>query len=274
MQRTQEKRTNRLRCFFTKSTRIRTASGCQNISLQINRPVQNIATCCTTELASNLHYKMKQMLQALTRPCMADNSDKQQDIRQWLSSPGGQSNNTNPSRRRRVMSTSDSEEERTMLKRKPQAPQLQQRSATVQATANADFARDGHVVTVESSPEDHRADMGGAFEQQRQISGNQQRRTAACNNVPQMHAANNTHRTPHARQPQRRCRGRYVEASESSALTDSDSSCVESDTNARSQYRDAILGVRNANRARQQMRALTQSCPTCARFESFLQSFL
>jgi hypothetical protein len=79
-------------------------------------------------------------------------------------------------------------------------------------------------------------------------------------------------RTQHVQLPQRRCR--VPEASESSAVTDSDSSCVETDTNARSQYRDAILGVRNAMRGRQQMRARTEHCPVCAQFASFLAHFL
>jgi hypothetical protein len=72
--------------------------------------------------------------------------------------------------------------------------------------------------------------------------------------------------------PQRRMR--QAEAAESSAETDDDSSCVESDTNARSQYRAAILGVRNANRARQQMRSNTQRCPICAQFAAYLIHFM
>lgn len=191
----------------------------------------------------------------------------QRDIRQWMSSPGTPSSFSTPKRRRRVMTTSDSEEDRGQHSRQAQTPQTQPRPAT-QASAAAAIARDGHVVILETSSDDSGA------EQQQLISGHHQRqnRRAAGNDVPMSHAANINH-APRARLPQRRRIMPEPEAAESSAETDSDSSCVETDTNARSQYRDAILGVRNAQRARQQMRTRTQSCPTCALFASFLRAF-
>jgi len=197
----------------------------------------------------------------------------QRDIRQWMSSPGTPSGFSTPKRRRRVMTTSDSEEDRGQHSRQAQTPQTLPRQAS-QGSAAAAIARDGHVVILESSSDDMRAaDVSGA-EQQQLISGHHQRqnRRAAGNDVSMSHAANINH-APRARLPQRRRSMPEEEAAESSAETDSDSSCVETDTNARSQYRDAILGVRNAQRARQQIRTRTQSCPTCALFASFLRAF-
>jgi len=54
----------------------------------------------------------------------------------------------------------------------------------------------------------------------------------------------------------------------------SGSSCAESAEDAQSLYRSAILGVRNANRARQQARAATVNCPVCAKFAAVLEHFL
>lgn len=197
----------------------------------------------------------------------------QQDIRQWLSSPGTPSSITAPKRRRRVMTTSDSEEDRGQHSRQAQTPETLPRPAS-QASAGSAIARDGNVVIIETDSDDMRAAAVGGAEQQQLITSHHQmqHRRAAGNDVPMSHAANINH-TPRARLLQRRCSIPVAEASESSVETDSDSSCVETDTNARSQYRDAILGVRNAQRARQQLRARTQSCPTCALFASFLQAF-
>jgi hypothetical protein len=76
-------------------------------------------------------------------------------------------------------------------------------------------------------------------------------------------------------QPQRRRQRRSmdVEAAESSAITD-DSECIESVTDAADLYRSAITGVRGARQARQQQRTLTEHCPVCAKFASYLQHFI
>lgn len=212
---------------------------------------------------------------------MPGNDGQQQDIRKYLSAPAAQSSRKQPKRRRRVMSTSDSEMERSMHSGQHQTPETQQHAVAAQESAQAATASDGEVVILETSSDsdDMRAAAGCGSElqqpcQSRGLPHQQHQRRAAGNHVPMSPTAN-TNNTPRARPPQRRRRRlEAVEAIESSALTDSDSSCADTDTNARSQYRDAILGVRSAQRARQQMRARTQSCPTCALFTSFLQAFL
>ena len=205
---------------------------------------------------------------------MSNNGSQQQDIRTWLTSSGDRSSKPAPKRRRRVMSTSDSEAERSMHSHQPMTPQMQPSAAAAQESAEAATARDGEVIIVETSSDDLRAEAEGSLGQRQLNTGHLQRqlRRDAGSHAPLSPTAN--HHTPRARAPQRRRIRRAEEASESSALTDSDSSCVESDTNTRSQYRDAILGVRNAQFARRQMRARNQTCPTCALFASFLQAFL
>ena len=61
---------------------------------------------------------------------------------------------------------------------------------------------------------------------------------------------------------------------EENNLPSSGSSCAESGEDAQSLYRSAILGVRNANRARQQVRAATVNCPVCAKLAAVLEHFL
>jgi hypothetical protein len=205
---------------------------------------------------------------------MSNNSSQQQDIRRWLNSSGNYSSQPAPRRRRRVMSTSDSEAERSMRSHQPMTPQMQPSTAEAQESAEAATAREGGVIIVETSTDDMCAAAEGSLEQRQPNTGNLQRQLRRDAGGHDLLSPTENHHTPRARAPQRRRIRRAVEASESSALTDSDSSCVESDTNARSLYRDAILGVRNAQFARRQMRASNQSCPTCALFASFLQAFL
>jgi hypothetical protein len=209
-----------------------------------------------------------------------DGKDKQQDIRQWLSPPRGSSSNSTPARRRRVMSTSESEAERIQHHPGGNAAAAGNDADTqVPIAANPPQPiRGDDVVVLETSAESsddmwirppvrERSEAGHNQQvQQDHIAG---RRTAR-------NPARNTTRRPRPdAQPQRpQRRMRQAEAVESSVETDDDSSCVESDTNARSQYRDAILGVRNANRGRQQMRANTQRCPVCAQFSAFLIHFM
>jgi hypothetical protein len=78
---------------------------------------------------------------------------------------------------------------------------------------------------------------------------------------------------PHQTTP--RQRRRLEAAAEESGASDDDSSeCIESDTNAQDLYRAAIRGVRNARQARQQIRSVTEHCPVCSRFASFLAHFM
>ena len=61
---------------------------------------------------------------------------------------------------------------------------------------------------------------------------------------------------------------------EEKKLPSSGSSCAESGEDAQSLYRSAILGVRNANHARQQARTATVNCPVCAKLAAVLEHFL
>ena len=201
--------------------------------------------------------------------------DKQQDIRKWLSPPRASSSNTTPSRRRRVMSTSDSEDERAHYHPGGNAAG-NDADTQVPITANTPQPiRIDDVVVLETSAESSDDMWIRPPVRERSEASQQQQGHIAGRRTARNPARNTTRRPRPDAQPQRpQRRMRPAEAAESSAETDDDSSCVESDTNARSQYRDAILGVRNANRARQQMRANTQRCPVCAQFAAFLIHFM
>ena len=201
--------------------------------------------------------------------------DKQQDIRKWLSPPRASSSNTTPSRRRLVMSTSDSEDERAQYH--PGGNTAGNDADTqVPITANTPQPiRIDDVVVLETSAESSDDVWIRPPVRERSEASQQQQGHIAGRRTARNPARNTTRRPRPDAQPQRpQRRMRPAEAAESSAETDDDSSCVESDTNARSQYRDAIFGVRNANRARQQMRANTQRCPVCAQFAAFLIHFM
>ena len=188
---------------------------------------------------------------------------------------------TQPTRRRRVMSTSASDDEETINTNTSRTSRLQHRWATEHGETNhSEEALDADVVIVVESSADEvsdrhrpavRTDKGRianvcdqpAGIQAHAISGNRVSRTR----MPQS-AANRLRMTPTHRTLQ-------AEASETSSLTtegSESSSCVETDT--RTQYRDAILGVSNARQARLQMRGRTQVCPTCALFASFMGNFI
>jgi hypothetical protein len=65
-----------------------------------------------------------------------------------------------------------------------------------------------------------------------------------------------------------------AESSDDSSDANESSECIESDTNAQIQYREAIMGVRSARMARAQMRAATSHCPVCALFADYLAHFV
>jgi hypothetical protein len=169
------------------------------------------------------------------------------------------------------MSTSDSEQERTHY----QPGGNTAANVVPNASNTPPPIRGDDVVVLETSAASsddmwiRRPVRAASHEQQVQ-----QGQTAGSRTVRNS-ARNTPRRSRPEAQPQRpQRRMRQAEAAESSAETDDDSSCVESDTNARSQYRDAILGVRNATRARQQMRSNTQRCPICAQFAAYLIHFM
>jgi hypothetical protein len=187
-----------------------------------------------------------------------------------------------PERRRRVMLSSGSEEELTMNTSASRTPQLQQRIASGNGEGHhVGETRDANVVVLESSSDEEsdrqrpvlRTDGGRQSGANGQEAGRQAQahcgagvsRTRMPLTVVNSHHVPPSHRSQHA------------EASESSLLPtedDESSPCVEFDTDARSQYRDAILGVSNAHRARHQMRGRSQVCPTCSLFASFMGNFI
>jgi hypothetical protein len=86
---------------------------------------------------------------------------------------------------------------------------------------------------------------------------------------------NRRRQQPQPQQTTPRQRRRLEAAAVESAASDDDSSeCVESDTNAQDLYRAAIRGVRNARQARQQNRSVTEHCPVCSKFATFLAHFM
>jgi hypothetical protein len=242
--------------------------------LHIVASTMNCYICCCSRLRvkrTYLHTKHSTL-------SIMDVKDKQQDIRKWLSPPRGSSSNTTPSRRRRVMSTSDSEDERTQHQPGGVAAENVADMHVPNATVTLPPICVEDVVVLDTSAESS-DDMWIRPPARERSEANHEQQSREGNTVGRRTSrisARNTTRRPRPegqpRRPQRRMR--QAEAAESSAETDEDSSCIESDTNARSQYRDAILGVRNATRARQQMRANTQRCPICAQFAAYLIHFM
>jgi hypothetical protein len=230
---------------------------------------------------------------------MAD--DDPSDIRKWLSP---KNNTTTPKRRRRVMSTSSSDNERSYSS----AQQTPSRSAALPnagATNNVQpppppIAGNGTVATstnavdvIELSSSDdsmyiHRRDAqagggaavtsprpaaaggGAAIISPRPVA--EQRKSSSKGNQPRR----NTKRERTRCGTQSRKSQKFTaEAEEVSTDHDSESqSCDESETNAQDLYHEAIMGVRNANHARCQLRSKTINCPVCAKFATFLQHFM
>lgn len=63
-------------------------------------------------------------------------------------------------------------------------------------------------------------------------------------------------------------------SNEDDNASDYSSECIEKDTNGADLYRQAVSGLRNANNARNLLRAATTNCRVCAKFAQFLQHFL
>jgi hypothetical protein len=211
-------------------------------------------------------------------------SDKQQDIRKWLS-PEKSSANTTPSRRRRVMSTSDSEEERSFQARPEPAAQNQ--------IPNVDVANDApepapaaecdrepaaqEIVQVLSTSSDSDDSMIILLPRQRTTIGAVRQAPIIATNT-RGSASRSRVNTRSSVAGQKRSRNPVPnlcgEAEEASTTEDATSDCDESEPDAQMLYRQAITGVRNAHHARTQHHIATMTCPVCAKFAAYLQHFL
>ena len=139
-------------------------------------------------------------------------------------------------------------------------------------------------IVIESSEDDEPDDIwvrpNRSTPQQQQVHQPAPIQPRAAIEQQQQHLAsarNQRRQQPLPRQttPRQRRRLDVPVAAEESAATDDDSSdCIESDTNAQDLYRAAIRGVRNARQARQQIRSVTEHCPVCSRFATFLANFI
>lgn len=223
------------------------------------------------------------------------------DIRKWLSP---KNNTTTPKRRRRVMSTSSSDNERHGPGPNSATQQTPSRSAALPnagATNNAQpppshIAGNGTVATsanavdvielsssddsmyiyrrdaqagggaAVTSPRPAAAGGGAAITSPRPAA--EQRKSSSKGNRPRRN-------TKRCGTQIRKSQKFTAEAQEVSTDHDSRSeSCDESETNAQDLYHEAIMGVRNANHARCQLRSKTINCPVCAKFATFLQHFM
>lgn len=203
------------------------------------------------------------------------------DIRNWLS-PQRHHASQQPihqvparPRRRRILESDESDDNQPLQHadavEHAAPPMLQPAIAPQQQPPLA--APVHRVVLLESSESD---DMYVPLPPERQLPARQDQSAPRHNDHEELQdgAHGVGRRNPrHARNRRRR---RFEdEAEESSDADDDDSSdCIESDTNAQRQYRDAIMGVRNARNARVQMRSATAPCQVCALFASFIQHFL
>jgi hypothetical protein len=204
-------------------------------------------------------------------------------MRRSAGNPASNHSHTLPARRRRVMSSSGSEQEQTTNTSASRTQRLQLRVETQNGAGyHAGETGDADVVLLESSADEEsdrqrpelRPDVGRQSDVYGHTAGRQaQAHCGAGVSRTRMllTAVNSRHVLPSNR-------NLHAEASESSLLAttedDESSQCVGTDTDTRSQYRDAILGVSNARRSRQQMRSGSQVCPTCALFASFMGNFI
>jgi hypothetical protein len=216
-----------------------------------------------------------------------DKSSRQPgDIRNYLSPPSA-SNKSTP-RRRRVI-TSDSEEEDDIGGGEPAITNQtaimstgRVENATTRSPAVAPTNHPVHHV----SSDDDRMYIGGTrnprLNATQQQSVREKRETsplttrAMTKKVSSKDAPSNV--TGRARAKRSRSY-RYVgEASETSTddgqTSDYSNDCIETDTNGVDLYCQAVSSLRNANNARNQLRAATTNCRVCAKFAAFLQHFL
>ncbi len=118
-------------------------------------------------------------------------------------------------------------------------------------------------------------------QQHHQPVNRQQRSTPVASKAANKTATTrSTQPTGTARARNKRSRSsRFVgEATEASTnddhTSDYSSDCIEMDTNGADLYRQAVSSLRNANNARNQLRAATTNCRVCAQFAAYLQHFL
>lgn len=210
------------------------------------------------------------------------------DIRNWVSperhnqqpppAPTAHPPSLHP-RRRRIIESDDSTEAQQTMDLPPQYDNINQ-TPMLHPEGDATKRQPGHpapplqdIVLLQTSESDDMYVMNHRAPNPPQDAPPQLPRNRRASEVP----APRSRRTPvRGRQGLRRTRQQFeAAASESSDDMDDDSSqCIESDTNAQMQYREAIMGVRSARMARAQMRASTTLCPVCALFADFLAHFV
>lgn len=210
------------------------------------------------------------------------------DIRNYLSPPP--SSNRSTPRRRRVI-TSDSDDDAlhggggpAMLTHQTMArsADASNRTDTTEAPTAAPSSPPVHHV----SSDDDSMFIAGVRNPRRNAS-QEQPVNIRQRSAPIATKASTKTATPRATQATgtTRARGkrsrssRFVgEATEDSTnddhTSDYSSDCIEMDTNGADLYRQAVSSLRNANNARNQLRAATTKCRVCAQFAAYLQHFL
>ena len=205
------------------------------------------------------------------------------DIRHYLSPPP--TNNNATPRRRRVI-TSDSEVDGgggPAISIQQPAPVDSNRAASPRSPAAAPNSPPVHHVSSDSDSmyvAGIRNPRRNASQQQQSEKGHQKSAPVATRAASKSASRKATPTKGNARARAKRCRGsRFIgEADEASTnddhTSDYSSDCIEMDTNGADLYRQAVSGLRNANNARNQLRAATTNCRVCAKFAAFLQHFL
>jgi hypothetical protein len=211
------------------------------------------------------------------------------DIRNFLPPPSSSTKST--PRRRRVI-TSDSEDEELIGGEGPAMPDHQTaRSASARNTESTTRSP----TAAPNSPPVHvlsdddcmyiagvRNPHRNASHQQHHPPGNRQQRStpvaakaASKTATPRATQTTGTARARNKRSSSSRFVGEATEASSNDDHTsDFSSDCIELDTNGADLYRQAVSSLRNANNARNQLRAATTNCRVCAQFAAYLQHFL
>jgi hypothetical protein len=219
-----------------------------------------------------------------TMPKHSRDDDKEnrqsQDIRQFLS----------PAPRRRRVITSDSDEDEHIGGGGPaiQNPQsATPREDTIRnssARPPAEEHSNGQVHHVSSDDDSMyvpgvRNPSRNAAAQQtgrvQQISSPQKSKRAATKTAsPRATASLGPAKARGKRSRNSRFVGEADEDSSNDDVSDYSSDCIERDTNGADLYCQAVSSLRNANNARNQLRAATTNCRVCAKFALFLQHFL
>ena len=205
-----------------------------------------------------------------------------EDIRQFLS----------PQPRRRRVITSDSDEHEIIGGGEPATPNPQPAMPPENTTKNSctrspaedhsnrqvhhvSSDNDSMYVPLVRTPRRNAAPQQTGREQQKSTPQNSKKATTKTA-TPRATASHG----PAKARTKRSRNSRFIgEASEDSSnddehASDYSSDCIERDTNGADLYRQAVSGLRNANNARNLLRAATTNCRVCAKFAQFLQHFL